>query len=247
MNCRNCGTELLGKICHQCGQKVIDQRWSTRAMFTQFLEQLTNIEHGFLYTGKWLFINPGQVIQDFWDRKTIRYFHPFRYILVWVAINLLINFWLGIDDMLQQSLQPAVVDQSFEQAQIDAADQKFDAWLNALVLLLLPVFALLTSWLFKKYRKNYAEHLIMNAYMMGQQSLITSFTHFIFYFFPALFVIYLPFNFLVGLVYNTYVLKQIFREALWKILLKAFVMGIIGLAVGFLLITLASTIALMFV
>lgn len=243
--CKNCETELAGLICHQCGQRHLEERWSTSNMIKQFFQQVTNLEKGFLNTVKNLFSAPDKIIIDYWERITIDYYNPFRYVLIWLAINLIISFWLGIDDLLQESLQPSIVSDSFDPSKIAAADQKFDTWLNAIVLLLLPLFGLITRWLFKKSKKNYAEHLIMNAYMMGQQSLITSFTHFIFFFIPALFPIYLVFNFLVGLIYNTYVLKKVFREKLWLTIAKAILLGVIGLVAGIILITIASSLALL--
>ncbi len=236
---------MSGPICHQCGQRFSEQRWTTPKMTKQFFQQLTNLEKGFLYTAKLLFIAPDILIIKYWNRITIEYYNPFRYLLIWLAVNLLVSFWLGIDDLLQESLQPAIVSDSIDPSKIAAADQKFDTWLNAMVLLLLPLFAFVTRWLFKSSKKNYAEHLIMNAYMMGQQSLITSFTHFIFFFIPALFPLYILFNFLVGLCYNTYVLKKIFNNNLWLTIAKATLLGFIGIAVGALLIAIASSIALL--
>ncbi len=191
-----------------------------------------------------LFKAPGKLIQDYWQRKTIAIYSPFRYLLIWVAINILINFWLGIDDLLQEYLEPDFVEEQFGQEAVASADQMFDTWLNALVLLLIPFISLLTKWFFPKGQKNYAEHLILNSFIVGHQSLITSFTHFIFYFIPSLFSIYIVFNFLVGLIYNTYVFKKVFKESFWITFGKAFLIGVIGVVVFVGLVTGASAVAL---
>ena len=243
-NCVNCKTELVGPVCHSCGLPHRSERWSTPGLIQQFIAQLTNIESGFLYTGKTLFTKPASLIHNYWKGNTVRYYNPFRYVLIWTAINLLINFSLGIDDLLQESLQPLMVEEQFSEEHIQQADQKFDTWLNGLVILMIPIFAFLTSWLFAKSKKNYAEHLILNAYMVGQQSLITSFTHFIYYLIPILFKIFMPFTFVIGLVYNTYVFSKVFQQKWWVALFKAFILGLIGVMVFFGLITIASAIAL---
>lgn len=242
--CANCGVLLIGPICHECGQKQLPDRWTTKVLARQFVAQITNIEKGFLFTAQALFVAPGQFIRDYWNRKTIPAYNPFRYVLILLAINILINFWLGIDELLQESLTPDSVESQFGAERLAAADESFDRWLNALVLLILPVHALLTHWLFKRHGQNYAEHLIMNAFIMGEQALITSFTHFLFYFIPSLFPVYLLFNFAIGLGYNTYVYQDVFTETVWKCLGKAFVVGIIGILVFFGIVAGASVVAL---
>lgn len=244
MKCVNCNKELHGRICHNCGQKVFSQRWTVTILLNQFIQQITNIETGFWYTCRTLFSEPERLITSYWRGVTVTAYNPFRYMLIWTAINFIISFSLGIDDLLQEHLQPSILGDNVDNAKIDAADQKFDAWLNALVLLMIPVFALLTRWLFKRHQKNYAEHLILNSFMLGQQSLITSFTHFLFYFFPTLFLFFLPFNFLVGLVYNSYIFKKVFHDSLVMSVLKALGFGLIGMIVFFGFIKIASELAL---
>ena len=244
-NCKNCNTQLLGPICHQCGQKAIQKRWSLPILSKQFVAQVTNIERGFLYTTKMLFKAPGKLISDYWNGRTVNYYNPFRYALILVTLTLLINLWLGIDDLLQASMEPRVVQDSFSLEQIQTADKQFNSWLNILVLLLIPFYALMTHLLFKKHGQNFAEHLIMNFFIAGQQSLISCFTQFIFYFFPSLIAGFMVFNWLVGLVYNSYVYRQTFKEAWSKTILKAFVVGVLGILVFFGLIIFASTLALL--
>ncbi|MDX1407484.1 MAG: DUF3667 domain-containing protein [Saprospiraceae bacterium] len=242
-HCANCGTSLHGQICHVCGQELITRRWSTRVLVRQFVNHLTNIEKGFLYTGRVLFTAPGKVITDFWVGRTVRYYHPFRYVIIWTAISLLINFWLGIDDMLQASLQPDQLEQTLGAERLSTADQKFDSWLNVLVLLLIPVNSYVSQLLFRRHQKNYAEHLILNAFVLGQQGLIGSFTQCIFYLAPSLFVLFIPANFLVGWVYSAFVFQRVFREGWARTSLKALAFSLASVAVYFGLVALFSTIA----
>ena len=246
INCSNCKTPLQGPICHQCGQKYRAERWTMEVLLRRFIRQLTDIEKGFLFTIKMLFTAPGELVKDYWKGKTVNYYDPFKYLLIWTAVNLAVSFWLGIDDMLQQSLQPIAIEQNLSAAEIEAADQQFDSWLNVLVLLLIPIFSFFTQKLFSGGKYNYAENVIMNAFMFGQQSLISSFTQLIFYWFPSLFVFYIAFNFSMSLIYNTYVFKQVFQENTWATLLKALLIGILGLIVFGMLIGLASMVAIYF-
>ncbi len=242
--CINCSTPLKGPVCHECGQKYHENPWTTQILIEQLISQLTDIEKGFLYTIKMMFVAPGILVQDYWRGKTKVYYNPFRYVLIWTAVNLAFSFWFGIDDLLQESLQPAQIERNLSTDEIKQADQRFDTWLNALVLLLLPVFSFFTMILFSKKKNNYAENLIMNAFMMGQQSLISAFVQVIFYLIPSLFFIYIPFNFILGLTYNTYSFRHIFGENIWLTLLKALLLGLIGLVTFGAFIALASMIAI---
>ena len=243
-NCKNCSSIIHGKICDNCGQKVIDERWSTKVLWTQFFHQITNIEKGFFFTIKALFILPGKLIGDYWRGSTVKYYNPFRYVLILIAVNLLLSYWLGINDMLEESLQSTMVADEIEHDQIQKASQKFDNWLNFLVLLLIPVRSGITRFLFKNSKNNFAEHLIMNSYIVGQQSFISSFTQFIFYFSPSLFVIYMPFNFIVGVSYDTFVFRKTFNEHVLLSLVKALVTGILGIIAFLSLVYIFSFIAI---
>ena len=234
--CKNCEQQLQGKICHVCGQKHYVRRWTLSELGGQFFAQLTNLEKGFLYTAKMLFVDPGQLIHDYWNGKTIPYYNPFRYMIILITINIIISASLGIDDLLQEQLQPAAVEESVSSERIDYADEQLGNWMNFLVLLLVPVTSLLTFFLFKKSKKNYAEHLIMNSFIFGHQGLYSSFTQFIFYTFPSLMKGYLIFNFLIGLIYNTYAYTKTFKETWWRVLLKSLLIGITGIIVFFTLI-----------
>ena len=246
LSCKNCQTQLQGPVCHQCGQKYIAQRWSTLKLYQDFIHQITNIEKGFLFTVKALFAFPGTIIRDYWNGKTVPYYNPARYVLIWTALNLLLTIWLGIDDLLQESLQPQGLEAEFGEARVESADQRLDSWMNILVLLLIPVNSLMTIWLFKKSGQNYAEHLILNTYILGQQALFGVFMVTLFYFLPSIIMMFLIVNFLIGWLYNSYVFKQLFQNNWTATILKALAVGVVGILVYGILITIFSWLAILF-
>ena len=243
--CRNCEAVRHGPVCHVCGQQETPLRWNTRILLRQFAEQLTNIEKGFLATALKLLVAPGELIHGYWNGRTVNYYHPFRFVLIWVALNFLVNFGLGIDDLLQDALQPAFIEDEFSESQIGSMDQRFDSWLNIVVLLLIPVNSLFTRLLFRRREKNYAEHLIMNSYMIGEMAAVSTFTQIIFYLVPGLFPMYLLFNFLVGLTYNTWVFFRVFKEKLITVFLKALVFGVAGALIFLGFVSLAGILAML--
>lgn len=245
--CENCGATLRGRVCHDCGQRVITKRWSIKVLFNQFVAQLTNIERGFLYTTGQLFKAPGKLVTDYWKGRTIPYYNPFRYMIIWTTINLLLAFWLGIDEMIQSAVSAPDAQINVDPERFDEVTQQFNSWLNVLVLLIVPVKSVLTYLFFRNRKRNYAEHLIMNSFIYGQGAFISSVTQFVFVFIPYYFAIYFPFYFLVGLAYDSYVFQRTFKQPWWLIIVKALVIGAVGLATLFVLMEAFSRLLLFFI
>jgi hypothetical protein len=242
--CRHCAAVLKGPICHQCGQHHRTERWTTSLVAKLILQHLTNIERGFLGTTLALFKSPGRVIKDYWRGSTVSYYDPCRYLLLWVGLSLILNFLLGIDDILQEHLEPESVEASFGADRVEAADQVFDRLLNALTLILVPVNAFMGKLLFRGSDRNYAEFLILSAYCLAQQALLGCLPQGVLFVFPQLATAYLVVSFLMGVAYNTYVFRQVFAEAWWRVTLKALVISSIGTAVLMTLMITVSTVAL---
>lgn len=77
-NCLNCGAELKGLYCHECGQKDLPQRQTTGELLSNFVSSFSNYEGKFLLTVKYLIIRPGGLALDYNSGKRERYFHPVR-------------------------------------------------------------------------------------------------------------------------------------------------------------------------
>jgi hypothetical protein len=244
--CRNCGEHLRGTICHRCGQPRMEGRWQTTVLIEQFIHHVTNIEKGFTYTIIKLLTAPGELIREYWKGKTIRAYNPFRFVLICVAASVLLNFLLGIDDLLQETLQPQMIQDEFGPDRVAAADQSFDSWLNVLVLLLIPFNSIVTYYLFNQHKHNYAEHLIMNSYSLGIQGALGIIVMLVFMLMPDWILAYLGINLLVGIGYNTYLFRHVFSVSWTSGLAKAVVVSLASLIVYFLLVVLFSAIALAF-
>lgn len=76
MNCKNCGENIVGNYCYNCGLKVID-RIDNNHIFTQFFDKIWNINNGFFGTLKTLIVNPKMVVSEYLRGNIIRYYSPF--------------------------------------------------------------------------------------------------------------------------------------------------------------------------
>jgi hypothetical protein len=82
-NCLNCGQEVLGRYCGNCGQENIESRMSFLGLVTHFFEDLTHYEGKFWKTIKHLFFKPGALTLSFLEGKRNSSLPPVRlYIFV---------------------------------------------------------------------------------------------------------------------------------------------------------------------
>lgn len=91
--CLNCGAEVSGKYCHECGQKVNIKRLNAKALLEEFAHFITHAEHYFLNTTKEFIIRPGKNSLDYLKGKRKHYQKPVSFFLIWAGLYILIiNF-----------------------------------------------------------------------------------------------------------------------------------------------------------
>ena len=203
MNCKNCNHILDGKFCSQCGQNSKVKRINFSNFLQEFTESVFQVDKGFFYTLKELFLRPGESINEYLNGKRKKHFKPIAYLLTLSTIYFLItqmtsqNTW--IDDAITGFMNGALDTDS--EAEIPKMAKWFAKNYAYTTLLLLPVFSLASYLSFLKFGKNFLEHLIINSFITGQQAIIYSFFTFIGFFIqneliesiPLFFAI--PFNF----------------------------------------------------
>lgn len=77
-HCLNCGTELIDRFCHHCGQKDIPKRQTLGELLTNFLSSFWSFEGKFFRTTRYLISKPGLLAKDYNAGKRESYYHPAR-------------------------------------------------------------------------------------------------------------------------------------------------------------------------
>ncbi len=224
MECKNCGEILYGAYCSTCGQKVISERITIRYIFSELFNIFTNLDRGFLHTIKMLFTAPGEMIRNYLNGQTLRYYHPLRFLVVTIAISVAINLSLGVYDRQQSEIQSMVGKPQSEQ--IVAAQQRLNQevkkYLNFIPMIMIPLLAAFSYLLFSKRYWNYAEHLVLHSFLQGQFALIGLPVLIVSAFFPGqqYSFITLIFMLAIGLFYGAYVFRQFFQIGVWQATIK---------------------------
>ncbi|SNZ01818.1 DUF3667 domain-containing protein [Flagellimonas pacifica] len=220
MNCKNCEASLRSDFgyCPSCGAKVIHNRLALKNVFQDLSFQVFNWDNTFLKTLRHLFSKPETVILEFISGTRKKYMNPFGFFAIAVTLSGLMYF------VLRNVYDISLTQSSFSDADPKDMSFMFD-YQGLMAYMIMPLYALLSWMLFRGKRKfNYTEHLVANAYIIGQ----TSYAQVVLYIlvlglFPVKFDIFNFVFLLVIVAYQFIVLGRMHQTKLWGTLWRAFV------------------------
>ena len=91
-NCLNCGTEVAGRFCQQCGQENVEVKESFLHLIRHFIEDVTHFDGKLWKTLKLLLFKPGTLTKLYMEGKRASYIHPIRMYLFVSAVFFLFMF-----------------------------------------------------------------------------------------------------------------------------------------------------------
>src|SRR5437899_5238625 len=97
-HCENCGAQLSGRYCAQCGQAAVDYRRSFRHVIADVLDSFLNWDSKFLATIGLLIARPWRLTNEFLAGRRVRYVHPLR---LYLLASIL--FFLGVNQLAKSA------------------------------------------------------------------------------------------------------------------------------------------------
>ncbi len=91
-NCLNCGTEVMGRFCHVCGQENIVTHQGFWSLTKHFVYDVLHFDGKFFHTLAYIFTRPGFVARQYAEGKRMSYLDPIRMYLFTSAIFFLVFF-----------------------------------------------------------------------------------------------------------------------------------------------------------
>lgn len=244
--CKNCNHKFKGNFCPSCGQKVITERFTVRSIIALALSQITNIEKGFLHTTKLLFTNPGQLIRDYISGKTVLIYNPFRFVLIWTTLNILLTVWSGVYNDLIEPVNSTIYGTGEEaMKRATEAQAAIQDYLSLISILSLPFYAYISYRLFKKENYNYAEHLIGNTFGSAGIMIISTALIPILLLFPILTPYAFYFSLIITISYLTYLLKDWFELPIKKVFWKSILVYVLSFCLFMIGFTILALIGIM--
>ena len=167
--CKNCEQVIDQNFCANCGQKKykrIDRKYLMDEV--QYLAIHTN--KGFFYSIKNILKNPGKTAHEFIVGNRVNHYKPIGLAFILSGLSTFISFkFLNFKEMMAQSYQQMGIPEQTENPIL--------AWITSYMslfsLALLPIFAIFTYLVFRKWGQNFFEHIVMNAFFQCYYTLFT--------------------------------------------------------------------------
>ncbi|MFI5185467.1 MAG: DUF3667 domain-containing protein [Chitinophagales bacterium] len=91
-NCLNCGTIVVGRFCHVCGQENLEPKETVWHLVSHFFNDITHFDGKFFQTLKILLFRPGFLSKEYINGRRASYLNPIRMYVFTSAIFFLLFF-----------------------------------------------------------------------------------------------------------------------------------------------------------
>lgn len=166
--CANCGLPREGEFCTGCGQRAVRGRLTVRGIAQQVARDVLNLDRGIVFTALELTRRPGDAIRDYVEGKRVRYAGPVKYFILALAVTTFATTQLGAMNEAARGLVEGMKDAAPVTA--EQASRFMSQWMTLFMAMGVPFTAAVTRRLFGRAGMTYAEHLVLNLYAYGQQS-----------------------------------------------------------------------------
>lgn len=168
VSCKNCGSEVVGRFCSNCGQKRDTKPLTFSSILRTAIATITELDRGFLYNLKYLTIDFKETVLGYLDGKRIIVYNPISYALIGVSVMLLLSSQFGarvdISEPAGAMAQADTFGFGFEYGKFITQYIKY-IWLLGIVFFALP------ASLFYRQRR-LTEHIAIQAFIIGHSSFI---------------------------------------------------------------------------
>lgn len=145
--CLNCGTQLNGEYCHNCGQHVTDHAMTVKSFILNYLDNTYLWDNQHFKTIWRLISRPGMLTKEYVAGKFVSQVHPLKLIMFLLIVFVTVFVFFGSDQHISNTMNIATSDENmFASVQIEeiAENAEYLAKINAssrdTVNIIAPVF-----------------------------------------------------------------------------------------------------------
>ena len=227
MICKNCENDFKGNFCNNCGQKKNVHKVNLNYLINEISNSFFQVNRGLFFTIKELSFRPGKSIRNYLYGKRKQHYKPLAFVLLTSTVYVLLTHLIDDNTYIGYAISGML--ESINNNDIENSElQNGLSWLSKnfayTSLLLLPIFSFASYLIFLKSKYNYFEHLILNIYVTGQQTIIYLIFSLFFFTFKIenYYVLSLPLIISISYLFWAYIKFFNSRKVLLTILLTIF-------------------------
>lgn len=127
-HCLNCGTQLDSLFCPECGQKNKEYKLTFKDLFSEFFEELLDIDSRVLRSLRMLFTRPGFLTSEYTKGRRISYLPPVR---IYLVASVLFFLLLSLKTLLPELQDNELIREFAESDDIEATlEQAVESRMN---------------------------------------------------------------------------------------------------------------------
>ena len=182
LNCANCGMDINGNYCQQCGEKVVTSSDFTLITILQnAVDSFVNIDGKAFRTAKLFIAKPGFLVKEYLEGRRVPYMKPFQ---VFIWCNIIFFFFLGTFDIFlipskwffnyysQSHIQELVKEISNKKGiTVEELAFMYDQAVTnnskLFIIIIAPILSFSTYFFAKEPERQYGKHFIFALYLLS--------------------------------------------------------------------------------
>jgi hypothetical protein len=167
--CHNCSTTINETFCSSCGQKKY-KRIDKKYIWDEIQYTFLHFNKGFLYSVKNVLKNPGKTARDFIEGKRVNHYKPISLAFVLSSLSAFIAFAIiNLGELMKAAYKDPRLNTGIMHDLME-----FNAHYSPYIFIaIVPLVAIITKLVFRKWGHNYYEHVVMNAFGLSCYTIIT--------------------------------------------------------------------------
>ncbi len=159
--CKNCGAEITGKFCANCGQRSEIHDFTFSHIFHEVMHAFTHADKNFFVMVKGMIINPAKIAWEYIiEGKRQRYYNIFAFFLIITAVNAFVEISL-------LNLKENIFHDNNEYAML------FNAYNKLMLLAIVPAVGFAVFGLYHcKSKRRYSEYTVFAMVLVSMKTTI---------------------------------------------------------------------------
>jgi Protein of unknown function (DUF3667) len=158
-SCIHCSSNFSENFCNYCGQKKY-KRIDRKYIWDEIQYTLVHVNKGFLYSVKSIISNPGKMARAFVDGDRVNHYKPISLVFILATISAFFSITIV---KLYEKMGTFMIQHKLGSAATLENMSFVNKYNSYIMILFVPIVAIFTKWVFRKWGHNYYEHIIMNA------------------------------------------------------------------------------------